>query len=193
MEKKYKDIVIFGESRAGKTILANRISRELPYKSIHVDMHRDTLAKVWPDLGVKTNTAIENESFQKYINLLFWGEKHQTRGEYGVIIEGFEISRKAIEQYYLNSDTLVYALGLQNISAEKFMANLRKNDKKDYDWTYDLNDKELLKFAKERLQASKDLFAYCQQMGIPFYNTANNREEVFGFIIEDVRKRGLKR
>ncbi len=156
-------------------------------------MHRDTLAKVWPDLGIKTDTAIDSEDFQKYINLLFWGEKHQSRGNYGVIVEGFEISRKAIEKYYLNSDTLVYALGLKNISAEKLVEGIRENDVNGFDWTYDLSEKELLKFAKERLAASKNLYNYCERMGIPYYNTANNREEVFETIVADVARKYRKK
>ena len=49
MREIYKNIIIIGRSRCGKSTLATKIAKVLPYQIIRVDSLRDTFFKIFPE------------------------------------------------------------------------------------------------------------------------------------------------
>ncbi len=188
MQELYKNILIFGRTRVGKSTLAYKISDKFPYQILRADPIRDSLNNCFKELNIGIDTAVKNERYQFFLYDYLCRMVYEARERYGYVLEGFEISHEAIKKYFINDSTLIYALGTLDIDASDFAKNIKDNDTK-YDWTYGMNDKELLEFAKGELKASKILQQFCIDNNIPFYNTANNRDIVLNQILDDISKK----
>lgn len=192
MSTQYKNIVIFGRSRAGKSTLADKICDLFPYHIIKTDPLRDSFAHCFKDLNIEIDTAYNHEQYQFFLYDYMCRMTYEAHNQYGMVMEGFEIPISAIMKYYLNDECLVYCLGTLNITPEEFAENIKKLDKP-YDWTYSMNDKDLLEFAKNEIIASEKLIQLCHQYHIPFFNTAIERDDVFNDVIKDVQKKYKKK
>lgn len=188
----YKNIIIFGRTRVGKSTLAKKIADILPYQILRADPLRDSFSNCFSELGIGIDTAISNDKYQFFLYDYLCRMTYEAKEKYGYVLEGFEISMDTIKKYFLNDDNLLYCLGTLDISAEEFVQNIRKYDT-EYDWTYNMDKKELLKFAKGELQASKRLQEICYQNNIPFYNTSIDREKTLNLIVEDASRRYIKK
>jgi len=121
-----------------------------------------------------------------------WGLKYEAKNNQGVIIEGFEISRKSLIEYYQPRGASIYCLGTLDVTPDYYAANIRKNIKLDR-WPANLSDKELLEFAKNELIASRELKEFSHNNNLPFYNTALNTRATYENIRDDVIERLRKK
>ena len=92
--KQWKNIIIFGRSRVGKTTTANKIMEILPYQVIRVDVLRDTFHRCFPSLGIGVDTARMSKEFQKFLCEYLCAMTGEAKKKYGYILEGFEIDYK---------------------------------------------------------------------------------------------------
>lgn len=185
MENVYKNILNFGRTRAGKSTLAAKISQALPYQIIRESPLRDSFNHVFPEMGIKVDTAINNEKYQFFLYDILCRMTYEAKTEFGYVLEGFEISLDAINKYYNRNEFLIYALGTLNITPEEFAMNILKYDT-ERDWTFGMNYKDLLIFARNEIEASKRLREVCSKNNIDFYDTAQNRELVLEQILQNV-------
>jgi len=187
MREIYKNIIIIGRSRCGKSTLATKIAKVLPYQIIRVDSLRDTFFKIFPELEIGVNTAIINQKFQKFLASYLKKMKTQSHGEFGYILEGLELSFENVLKNFKNEKNLIYGLGIENITVEKYLEQMKDKDTI-YDWTYNLSDNDRKKHIRSELKHSKEIKNFCLEHKIPFYNTAKNREKVLDEIIEHIKE-----
>lgn len=186
MREIYKNIIIIGRSRCGKSTLATKIAKVLPYQIIRVDSLRDTFFKIFPELEIGVDTAIINQKFQKFLASYLKKMKTQSHGEFGYILEGLELSFENVLKNFKNEKSLIYGLGIENITVEKYLEQMKDKDTI-YDWTYNLSDNDRKKHIKSELKHSEEIKNFCLEHKIPFYNTAKNREKVLDEIIEHIK------
>ena len=106
-----KNIIIFGEPRSGKSTLANMIVDRFNYQVIHVDSIRDTFKKIYPELGIAPNMAIENEKFQLFLQeYLYRNTIKEERNKYGYVMEGCETSVDDCNRLYNDGNNIIYFL-----------------------------------------------------------------------------------
>lgn len=190
--KQWKNIIIFGCSRVGKTTTANKIMEILPYQVIRVDALRDTFHRCFPSLGIGVDTARMSKEFQKFLCEYLCAMTGEAKKKYGYILEGFEIDYKAVKKYFCNENYLVYGLGIEGITPEAY-AKLMKQKDTDHDWTYNKTEKELIDLARGEIYYSQEVKKVCKKYKIPFYNTAFDRDKTIETIIEDIKKNGEKK
>lgn len=188
MKDKYPNIIIFGSARAGKSTLAYKISKILPYQIIHVDALRDSFFKIFPELGIGVNTAVSNQKFQDFLIYYLNEMKLDAKGKFGYVLEGLELSLETIEKSFINNENIIVGLGLEDITSSEFSKKMKEHDTI-YDWTYHLTPQELEDIAKEFIDLTTQFKSFCHHNNLPFYNTAYNREEIFKTIIEDISKK----
>lgn len=181
-----KNIIIFGEPRSGKSTLANMIVDRFNYQVIHVDSIRDTFKKIYPELGIAPNMAIENEKFQLFLQeYLYRNTIKEERNKYGYVMEGCETSVDDCNRLYNDGNNIIYFLAQVDITPEQLFNNIRNNDSKQ-DWTFKYTDDELMKICKKILSNGKKIKKECENYNIKFIDTSRNREEFLNDILNEI-------
>lgn len=181
-----KNIIIFGEPRSGKSTLANMIVDRFNYQVIHVDSIRDTFKKIYPELGIAPNIAIENEKFQLFLQeYLYRNTIKEERNKYGYVMEGCETSVDDCNRLYNDGNNIIYFLAQVDITPEQLFNNIRNNDSKQ-DWTFKYTDDELMKICKKILSNGKKIKKECENYNIKFIDTSRNREEFLNDILNEI-------
>ena len=75
------------------------------------------------------------------------------------------------------SDTIVIFIGYAYISVEDEINEIRLNDKEHY-WTSKISDEELRRWTYDNIEFSKYLESECNRLGIKYYDTSKNRDQV---------------
>lgn len=180
-----KNIIIIGRPRAGKSTLANKIVDKYHYQMIRTDTIRNTFKDVFPELNIRSHTAIESEKFQMFCKTYLEKNMRHERNKYGYVMEGCEMHVKDCKELYDNGNNLIYCLAQVDISPEEMAKNMKENDT-GKDWTYEMSDEERLKYCERSIEKAKAIEEECKLYGLKFYDTAKNREQVLEEIMEDI-------
>lgn len=186
-----KNVVIFGVPRAGKSTLANRIADKFHYQMLRVDCIRGAFKDVFPELNIKSWTAIDNERFQEFLARYFYRNIGQSRNKYNYVLEGCETYVADCDRLFHDENTIRYYLGMTKISPEELVKNIRKYDS-EKDWTYKKRDDEILEYAKRCIEQSKINQKECEKYHIKFVDTSLNREKVLDNLMEEIEKEIVK-
>lgn len=182
-----KNIVIFGVPRAGKSTLANKIVDKFHYQVLRVDCIRGAFKDVFPELKIKSWTAIEHEKFQEFLARYFYRNIKQPRNQYNYVLEGCETHVADCDRLFHDENMIRYYLGMTKISPEQLATNIRKYDS-EKDWTYGKSDDEILEYAKRCIEQSKINQKECEKYHIKFVETSMKREEVLEGLVEEIEK-----
>ena len=183
-----KNIVIFGVPRAGKSTLSNMIADKFQYQLLHVDCIRGAFKDIFPELNIKSWTAIDNKKFQEFLASLFYRNIEQPRNKYGYVLEGCETYVSDCNELFNDGNTIIYYLGMTNISPEELARNIRKYDS-EKDWTYRKTSEEVLEYAKKCIELSKKYQQECEKYSIKFVDTSRDREKVLKKVLEEIENR----
>lgn len=179
-----KHIIIAGVPRAGKSTLSDRVARELGYQHISMDSVIAGFERCFPDLGVNTYQNKSSEETMRIISgkmapfiqaMVESGEYDEH--EYGMLIDMYQLLPS---DYAANIDSgRVGAIWLVtgDVSYDERLAIQLKHDTpKDY--TYGRPIDELAEGCRYIVDQSKIYRAECERLGLPFFETARDREKV---------------
>ena len=175
-----KNILILGAARSGKTTLAKQMADKFGLSIISVDAFIGAFQENYPDLGFayfhKSNHHIA-PFIASYANAIIYNHPKSN-----FVIEGYHI--KLSDAVKLFSDKFeIVVLGYPKLTPQEVLSNVRKYEGK-FDYTRALTDDDLLKTISRHVEYSKNFEAECQQLGISFYDTSYNRDEVLNDIIK---------
>lgn len=186
------NLVIFGESRCGKSTLTNMLQREIGgVRKITLDLVIMAFEKVFPELNInfsrsetsqKQLSAFIKEYFEILINTKNKSEHH--------VVEGGGLSDECLLALNQNENVKVVCVGKTLISPEEFFDEIRKYEKnlETYGWTKRLDDQKLLKWCAGWIAQSKRNKEFCQNNNITFIDTSYNQMEVLGEFVENVKQ-----
>ena len=83
------------------------------------------------------------------------------------------------------SNTKVIFLGCSQISVDDMMRQIRDNDEDHY-WTNKISDEQLRKETKSNIEFSKYLEEECKKLGMKYYDTSFDRENVLKQVLNDI-------
>ena len=178
-------IIIAGAARAGKTTLSLMLG-EKGYVHYKMDSIKRGICEAynlkyddWADVSPIMCTII---------NRIIEDNKTDTNfGKENYLFDTPYIYPKHIEKISAE-DTLVIFIGYAHTTAiENFKAR-RLHDKENL-WTRKLSDKQLLKNAQMDVDFSKEIEKECKELGITYFDTSENREEVLNSIIDFIEER----
>lgn len=188
-----KHIIIAGVPRAGKSTLSDRVARELGYQHISMDSVIAGFERCFPDLGVNTYQNKSSEETMRIISakmapfiqaMVESGEYDEH--EYGMLIDMYQLLPS---DYAANIDSeRVGAIWLVtgDVSYDERLAiQLRHDTPKDY--TYGRPIDELAEGCRYIVDQSKIYRAECERLGLPFFETARDREKVLDRAFECIK------
>lgn len=185
-----KHILVMGPSRAGKSTLARRISKELGYNLIKLDDLVSGFQYAFPELGIVHDSNNEKEiakKFTKFLNgiLMECQEGVNIHNDVYFVVEGVFIDLDVLFEDFKRDDFYIIGLSYDKEKQELF-DEIRANDTDD-EWTYYNSDEELWGNCDYFLDTNRYCKEIYEKYKILNYDTSNNREEVFERIISDIK------
>ena len=190
----YKNIIVLGAARSGKTSLAKKISKELGYSLISID---DLVSgfEAYPELQIHHDGDAEDTAkrLAPFLKRYFKELSEGTTFYNGIksVIEGTHFDFDELIPYLtegkLAEKYLIIGLTINDITEEELYNDIKKYDTED-DWTYWCDDEELrgnVRYFIDRNKLFNDMFI---KYNIKTYDTSHNREDVLNQIINDLKE-----
>lgn len=201
-----KNIIIAGPSRSGKSTLARKINEELNYFVISVDKLVAIFQEAFPQLNIRLNWNREQTTeniapfLGHYLGMFSSTDGHgllsyshgNVKGNRFVLEGGyfdFEKILPILKMYKieeLKDKFILIGLVQNNKTIDEFVSDFKKYDTED-DWTYNFSDEELRDVSKDVISYSQTMSDHLIKYGFTIYDTSNNREQVFGKIVKDIK------
>lgn len=188
----YKNILIIGAARSGKTTLAKKLAKEKGYNLISID---DIVSgfEAYPELeihhdGDANDTAKRLAPFLiRYFTEISEGNTFYDGIKY--VIEGthidFEILMPFLQNEKYKEKYEIIGLTYNDIKEEEMYRNIKKYDTED-DWTYWCSDEELkgnIKYFLDRNKFFNDKF---KEYNIKSYDTSFDRKKVLKKVMDSL-------
>ena len=172
-------LIVAGAARAGKTTLSMRLNDKgyIHYKMDSIKrgiceayhLKYDNWEELSPIMCKIINRMIEdNQTDTNYLK-----EKY--------LFDTPFIYPKDIKTIN-TEDTLVFFIGYSKLSYQEVFKRIREHDEANI-WTSKIDDLKLMKWCQDNVEFSKYLEKECASLGIKYFDTSNNREEVLDSIV----------
>ena len=180
MNKEYKDIIIFGSDSTCKDELTEKITQELPYKTLNAQIKFDDFKQPYAkkdkyraSLG---RCAIEEFLVNYYMRLL-----SKKDNEFGYVIN--DLDMYIFTKYCLDCNSLIYCLGNISTNSIDLAVNLKEEE---HPSIKEMNDLEIINYARKEILLAKKQKIVCAKYNIPFYDVANDKQMVLNHITHDI-------
>ena len=188
----YKNILIIGAARSGKTTLAKKLAKEKGYNLISID---DIVSgfEAYPELeihhdGDANDTAKRLAPFLiRYFTEISEGNTFYDGIKY--VIEGthidFEILMPFLQNEKYKEKYEVIGLTYNDITEEEMYKNIKEYDTED-DWTYWCKDEELRGNVNYFLDRNKFFNDKFKEYNIKTYDTSFDRKKVLKKVMDSL-------
>lgn len=184
MELNKKNIFIGGVARAGKSTIAEIISKNNIYNHIPVDYIATSFKENFPNCKINNRVIIDDGS----INLsLFLSTiiKHIEKNNEKFVLDSAHVMPHDIIKYLNKEKWDIYFVGYPNIKPKTKLDIIRKSDS-DTSWTRNYSDKEMLELVNGLIEISKKIEKECQEYNIRFIDTSKNFNETINAVVKDI-------
>ncbi len=194
-----KHLIVAGVPRAGKSTLSRRIARQFGWQHVPMDAVIAGFERCFPETGVDTGISVNAGKPSLEILRLISGrmapflqamtdpeEYDEKNGP--MVIDMYQLLPEDYARRGLSSTCRILYLVTGNVSPEERFAIQKQWDTPE-DYTYDLSDTERMEGCRELVAQSRLIREQCRLLGLPCYETAHSREEVFQGILEELRRR----
>lgn len=185
--------IIAGTSRCGKTMLTNKIVKELSgFSKISIDNIIDTFDNTLPKLDINFKNGDGNRKFlPEFIDYFLIGamDKDNDMGLY-YILEGDGLPFSKLLELNKHKSIKLIILGKSSISLQEYFDEIRYYEGKYLysEWTKSLSDDELKLSCENWIIRSKEYQKLCNENNIIFYDTSYNQEKVINKIFEMIKE-----
>lgn len=186
----YKNILIMGAGRSGKTTLSKMIHETYGYSIISIDDIVNALA-AFPELNISWDGDHKKIAEQmscflsKYLTELSEGTKFYDGCK--TVIEGTDIDFEHLLPTIDTSKYVLIGLTYNNVSKKDLFQNIRTYDTED-DWTYYVSDEQLAEFCELFLERNRFFNEKFKEYHILTYDTSINREDVLSEILHTLER-----
>ena len=193
-----KHLIIAGVPRSGKSTLSRRVAKALGWQHVSMDAIIAGFERCFSETGIDTGLSVnKNKSSMEILHII--------SGKIGPFLRAMtdpeEYDRKngpmVIDMYqllpedyakYLDPDIcgIIYLLTGDVTPEER--CRIQKEFDTSEDYTYELSDQERLEGCGYLVEQSRLLREQCEHLGLPYFETARDRETVFDGIMEKLRR-----
>lgn len=188
--------IIAGTSRCGKTMLTNKIVKELNgFSKISIDNMIGVFEHKLPQVDINFKDGKGNKEFlPEFIDDFLIGamDKDNDIGLY-YILEGDGLPFTKLLELNMHKDIKLIILGKASISLQEYFDEIRyyEGEYLYSEWTKHLSDDELKLNCQNWINRSKEYRELCKDNNIDFYDTSYNQEEVVNKIFEKIRNQKI--
>lgn len=185
-----KNVLIVGVPRAGKSTLASRLAKATGWQHLPVDMIVAGFERMFPETGI--DTTAEKPSMEIYrtispklapfIRGMIDGDEFE-KFDHGVIFDVYQLTPEDYVKYVQNENTTAVFLGTADLTAEERFQLLKQYDTPAED-TYFYPDEENRQGCADIVEQSRMIREQCERLGLPYYETSRNREQVLEEIMQ---------
>ena len=185
----FKNILIMGAGKAGKTTLAKMIHEKYGYSVISID-DIVTAMEAFPALNISwdgdhVKIAEQMAPFLAiYLKELSEGNKFY--GNCKTVIEGTDIHFERLIPHINKRKYLLIGLTYNQVSKEELFQRIRAYDTED-DWTYYLTDEQLERYCQHFVEKNKFFDEKFKEYHISAYDTSTEREAVLTGVVERLK------
>lgn len=184
------NIIISGVPRAGKSTISHILSKKFGYQHISMDSINAGFENAFPELGI--NTSADMPSLEKLRNISSkiapFIKAMMDSGEYdefqpGMVLDVYQLLPEDYMKYLHHANCeIFYFITSETTPEERFSILKTYDTEKDY--TFNTPEEELRERCVEIVEVSKFIKEQCINYNLPYYETTQNREEVFEQFIQ---------
>ncbi len=184
------NIIIAGVPRAGKSTVSHRLSTQYGYQHVSMDSIIAGFERCFPETGVNTYAGLSSMDTLRMISgkIAPFIRAMLDSGEYdefhpGMALDVYQLLPEDYVRYIQGANCeIAYFITSDVTPEERFAIQKRYDTEKDY--TFYKSDGELLEGAAYIVEQSVLIKEQCQKYGLPYFETARDREQVFERFLE---------
>ena len=189
------NIIIAGVPRAGKSTISQLLSKRFGFQHISMDTIIAGFEKCFPETGVNTYCGLSSLDTLKlisgkmapFVRAMIDSTKYDV-SEPGMVFDMYQLLPQDYEKYLRDANCQVFYFLTSDVTPQERVEIQRKYDTpKDY--TFNRSDDELLEGAEYIVEQSLIMKEQCEKLGLPFYETARNREKVFADFLQMIEEK----
>ena len=185
------NIIIAGVPRAGKSTISHILSKEYGFQHISMDSIIAGFEKCFPDTGVNTYQGLSSLDTLRVISrkMAPFVRAMLDSGQYdeytpGMVLDMYQLLPEDYDKYIRGANCeIVYFITSDVMPEERFLIQKKYDTEKDY--TFYKSDDELREGAEYIVEQSLLMKNQCEKYGLPYYETARGREQVFQRFLRD--------
>ena len=185
------NIIISGVPRAGKSTIAHLLAKQYGYQHISMDSIIAGFEKCFPETGVNTYAGLSSMDTLQLISgkMAPFVRAMLDSGEYdefkpGMVLDMYQLLPEDYMKYIHGANCeIVYFITSDVTPDERFSIQKKYDTEKDY--TFYKSDEELREGAVYIVEQSIFMKEQCQKYGLPYYETARDREQIFRRFLQD--------
>lgn len=185
------NIIISGVPRAGKSTISHILSKEYGFQHVSMDSIIAGFEKCFPNTGVSTYQGLSSLDTLRVISskMAPFVRAMLDSGEYdefapGMVLDMYQLLPEDYDKYIRGANCeIVYFITSDVTPEERFLIQKKYDTEKDY--TFYKSDEELREGAEYIVEQSLLMKSQCEKYGLPYYETAREREHVFQRFLSD--------
>ncbi len=193
-----KHLIIAGVPRSGKSTLSRRVAKALGWQHVSMDAIIAGFERCFPETGIDTGLSVnKNKSSMEILQIIsgriapflraMTDPEEYDRQNGPMVIDMYQLLPEDYVKY-LDPEAcgILYLLTGDVTVEERF--RIQKEFDTPEDYTYELSDEERLEGCGYLVEQSGLMREQCERLGLPYFETARDRESVFTEILEKLRQ-----
>lgn len=189
------NIIIAGVPRAGKSTIAHRLAVRYGYQHVSMDSIIAGFEKCFPETGVNTYAGLSSMDtlhmisgkMAPFVRAMLDSAEYD-EFEPGMVLDMYQLLPEDYMRYIHGANCVIYYFITSDVTpGERFEIQKRYDTEKDY--TFYKSDEELREGAVYIVEQSILMREQCLRCGLPYYETARDREHVFEAFCDRIDKR----
>ncbi len=181
-----KNIYIVGIPRSGKSTLSKIIKSKYPEMNIiSFEAVRNGFIKSQPNLNMENRNSVARQEIlpQFLIEFVHWNNIISGCGN---IVEGSFSDIKTIIEHKNNEDIII-CLGLGKRNIQEIIDGIKMYDDEN-DYTKDWSEEQMKRHFYDITEKDKENYELCKNYNLEYFDTYNNRNEVFSNVLTYIKK-----
>ena len=188
---KANNIIISGVPRAGKSTVSHLLSSKYGYQHVSMDSIIAGFEKCFPETGVSTYQGLSSMDTLRVISskMAPFVRAMLESGEYdeftpGMVLDMYQLLPEDYDRYIRGANCeIAYFITSDVTPEERFLIQKKYDTEKAY--TFYKPDEELREGAENIVEQSILMREQCEKLGLPYYETAREREQAFRRFLQD--------
>jgi len=189
------NIIIAGVPRAGKSTISRMISKEFGYQHVSMDSINAGFESVFPELGINTYADMSSleilynisGKISPFIRAMIDCDDY-IEFERGMVLDVYQLLPDDYMKHLHGGNCEIYYFITSDVTPEeRFQIQKQYDTEKDY--TFYKSEEELIEGCEYIVEQSRLMKKQCIEHGLPYLETAKDREKVFEQFIQLLKEK----